>query len=65
MLSGKKLIKINITIPWEADMMDTYDYAQECVRALKEADIPEMELRWSVERVEDSKEDKNGTTKNN
>lgn len=38
-------------------MMDTYDYAQECVRAIKETDIPEMELRWSVERVEEEKED--------
>lgn len=56
-LSGKKLIKINITIPWEADMMDTYDYAQECVRQIKEADIPEMELHWSVERVEEEKKD--------
>ncbi len=56
-LSGKKLIKINITIPWEATMMDTYDYAQECVRAIKETDIPEMELRWSVERVEEDKKD--------
>ena len=57
-LSGKKLIKINITIPWEADMMDTYDYARECVRAIKETDIPEMELRWSVERVEENNETK-------
>lgn len=56
-LAGKKLIKINITIPWEADMMDTYDYAQECVRAIKEVDIPEMELHWSVERVEEEKND--------
>ena len=56
-LAGKKLIKINITIPWYGNMMDTYDYVRECVRQLKGGTyIPDMKLSWSVERVEEEKE---------
>ena len=58
-LSGKKLIKINITIPWEATMMDTYDYARECINQLKGGtDIPDMKLSFTVERVEENNETK-------
>ena len=59
MLSGKKIIKIDITIPWEATMMDTYDYARECIAQLKGGTfIPGMKLSFTVERVEENKDGK-------
>lgn len=60
-LAGNKLIKIEITIPFYGDMMDTYDYARDCIdQLLGGAWIPDLKIHWSVERVEENKKDSNG-----
>ena len=63
MLDSDKIIKINIEIPYHANMMDTYDYARECIdQLLGGVWIPDLKIHWSVERVEDSKGKENGKT---